>query len=155
MSGFKKFLMRGNLIDLAVAVVIGVAFNAIVQALVADVITPLISAAGGSSVTFSKLSVTIGKHSTIAYGLVLNSLFSFIIIALVVYYLLVAPADRLTSRLNRNKAATERQCPECLSEIAVGARRCMYCTATVEPIEPPASVPPPRRARHGQSAPTE
>jgi len=154
MSGFKKFLMRGNLIDLAVAVVIGVAFNAIVQALVGDIITPLISAAGGSKVNFKNLTFTIG-HSQLAYGLFLNALFSFLVIALVVYYLLVAPADRLTSRLNRNKAATERQCPECLSEIAVGARRCMYCTATVEPVEPPASVPPPRRARHGQSAPTE
>jgi large conductance mechanosensitive channel len=154
MSGFKKFLMRGNLIDLAVAVVIGVAFNAVVLALVSDIITPLISAAGGSKTTFAGLAFHIG-HSKFSYGLFLNALLSFVVIAMVVYYLLVAPADRLTSRLNRNKAATERECPECLSEIPVGARRCMYCTATVEPVEPPASVPQPRRARHGQSAPTE
>jgi large conductance mechanosensitive channel len=151
MGGFKKFLMRGNLIDLAVAVVIGVAFNAVVQALVNDLITPLISAAGGSKVNFASLSVKVG-HSVFSYGAFLNAVLSFLIIAAVVYYLLVAPATRLTALATRNQAATERQCPECLSQIPVGARRCMYCTATVQPVEQPAPVPQPRRARHGHLA---
>jgi large conductance mechanosensitive channel len=153
MSGFRKFLMRGNLIDLAVAVVVGVAFNAVVQALVTDIITPLITAAGGSRKNFSSLTVTVG-HSVFAYGLVLNALLSFLIIAVVVYYLLVAPSAKLTALANKNKAATQRQCPECLSQIPVAAHKCMYCTSEVPPVEPtPAPVPRPRRHRHGTLAP--
>jgi large conductance mechanosensitive channel len=151
-SGFKKFLMKGNLIDLAVAVVIGVAFNAVIQALVSDIITPLISAAGGSKTTFKNLAFTIG-HSTFSYGLVLNALLSFAIIAAVVYYLLVAPSDRLNARFARTKAATTRDCPECLSTIPIAAHRCMYCTSQVPPVEAPATgVPQPRRSRHGYLA---
>jgi len=153
MSGFRKFLMRGNFIDLAVAVVIGVALNAIIQALVADIITPLISAAGGSKVTFANLHFTIG-HSVFGYGLVLNALLSFIVIAAVVYYFLVAPSDRVSARIARNKAATTRDCPECLSTIPIAAKRCMYCTSEVPPVETPApEVPQPRRFRHGHLAP--
>jgi large conductance mechanosensitive channel len=151
MSGFRKFLMRGNLIDLAVAVVIGAAFNSVVHALVGDIITPLITAATGANVNFSGLSVTMG-HSVFKYGLVLNELLSFFVIAAVVYYLLVAPSARLTTLATRNKAATNRDCPECLSQIPAGARRCMYCTAEVAPVQPPADVPQPRRARHGYVA---
>ena len=134
MKGFKAFLLRGSLIDLAVAVVIGVAFNAVVQALVNDLITPLISAAGGQP-DFSKLTFTI-HHATFPYGLFLNSLISFVIIAAVVYFLVVAPTAKGLSIMNRNKAATERACPECLSQIPVGATRCMYCTTTVPPATP-------------------
>jgi large conductance mechanosensitive channel len=148
MSGFKKFLMRGNLIDLAVAVVIGVAFNAIVTALVSDLITPLIAAAGGGKVSFKNLSFTL-NHQAIPYGLVLNAALSFLIVAAVVYYLIVAPSDRLSTRLARNKAATDRECPECLSTIPIAATRCMYCTTEVPPVPTPAAVPPPRRSRHG------
>ena len=125
MSGFRKFLMRGNLIDLAVAVVIGVAFNAIVQALVTDVITPLISAAGGSKVNFASLKVTIG-HSVIAYGLVLNSLLSFVIIAAVVYYLIVAPSARMASRTGcspqmiRPLTGRSRRSSECHGRAGLG-----------------------------------
>ena len=133
MSGFRKFLMRGNLIDLAVAVVIGVAFNAIVQALVADMITPLISAAGGSKVSFASLTFTL-NHSVFSYGLFLNAVLSFLIIAAVVYYLIVAPAAKMTARTERKQAATQRECPECLSQIPIGASRCMYCTAEVPPV---------------------
>jgi large conductance mechanosensitive channel len=150
MSGFRKFLMRGNLIDLAVAVVIGVAFNAIVQALVADIITPLISAAGGSKVTFKNLAFHL-NGSTFSYGLVLNSLLSFLVIAAVVYYLIVAPSDRMSAYAARNKAATTRDCPECLSTIPIAATRCMYCTSEVPPVPaPPPGVPQPRgiRRRH-------
>lgn len=155
MSGFKKFLFQGNLISLAVAVVIGVAFNAVVQALIADIITPLIAAAGGKP-NFSKLSFTV-NHSHFLYGSFVNALISFVIIATVVYYLLVAPSVRLTSVLERSKAATGRQCPECLSQIPVGARRCMYCTSEVPPVSPPAAPAPgwtdaiAARRRHGRT----
>ena len=131
MKGFRTFLMRGNLIELAVAVVIGTAFTAIVMAIVKDLITPLIAAIGGQP-DFSKLKFTV-HNSTFAYGDFFNALISFLIIAAVVYFLIVAPVTRLTARLNRNKAATERDCPECLSMIPVAATRCKYCTAVVTP----------------------
>ena len=131
MKGFRTFLLRGNLIDLAVAVVIGVAFNAVVQALVNDLITPLISAIVGKP-NFGALSVHVGK-GVFAYGLFLNALISFLMIAAVVYFLIVAPLARVLAVMNRNKEATERACPECLSQIPVGATRCKFCTAVVPP----------------------
>ena len=137
MKGFRAFLLRGNLVDLAVAVVIGVAFNSVIQALVSDLVTPLIAAFGGQP-NFSKLSFTI-NHSAFQYGAFLNALISFVIVAIVVYFLIVAPVDRVLSIVNRNKAATQRACPECLSQIPVGATRCMYCTATVPPVAPAAA----------------
>jgi large conductance mechanosensitive channel len=153
MKGFRSFLMRGNLIDLAVAVVIGVAFNAVVQALVNDLITPLISLAGGSHVNFKNLKATV-HGNVFAYGAFLNALISFVVIAAVVYYLIVAPSTRLTALATRNKAATTRECPQCLSTIPVGATRCMYCTSEVPPVQPPApEVPQQRRGRHGLLAP--
>ena len=149
MKGFRNFLMQGNFVTLAVAVVIGVALNAVVQALVADLITPLITAAGGAHVNFANLKVTL-HGSVFSYGVVLNALLSFVVITAVVYYMLVAPNARLTALANRNKAATTRECPECLSTIPVGAKRCMYCTAEVAPVQAPtADVPQPRRpGRH-------
>lgn len=134
MKGFKTFVFRGNLVDLAVAVVIGVAFNAVVQALVNDIITPLISAIAGKR-SFAALHVKIG-NANFPYGLFLNALISFLIIAAVVYFLVVAPVAKVLSIMNRNKAASERECPECLSQIPIGASRCMYCTATVPPVAP-------------------
>jgi large conductance mechanosensitive channel len=148
MSGFRKFLMQGNIIDLAVAVVIGVAFNAVVQALVKDMITPLITAIVGGRIHFANLSFYLGT-AQFTYGAVLNAAIAFLVIASVVYWLVVAPAARLTALASRNKAATDRQCPECLSTIPVGARRCMYCTAEVPPVAPPSDVRAPRRPRHG------
>jgi large conductance mechanosensitive channel len=149
MKGFRNFLMQGNFVTLAVAVVIGVALNTVVQALVSDLITPLITAAGGGKVNFASLTATI-HGGQFKYGLVLNALLSFVIIALVVYYFLVAPNARLTALATRNKAATTRECPECLSTIPVGAKRCMYCTAEVAPVPAPtADVPQQRRpGRH-------
>jgi large conductance mechanosensitive channel len=134
MSGFRKFLMRGNLIDLAVAVVIGVAFNAVVQALIADIITPLIAAIAGQP-DFGALTFTI-HHSQFSYGTFINAVLSFVLIAAVVYYLIVSPLNRITSLAQRNKDATTRTCPECASEIPVVATRCMYCTAQVPPVTP-------------------
>jgi large conductance mechanosensitive channel len=149
-GGFRKFLLRGNLIDLAVAVVVGVAFNAVVQALIKDLITPLIAAAGGKP-DFGALAFTV-HHSTFNYGDFINALLSFLIIAAVVYYIIVSPAARVTALATRNQAATHRDCPECLSSIPVGARRCMYCTSEVPPVpQPRVPAPAPRtgRMRHG------
>jgi large conductance mechanosensitive channel len=130
-KGFREFLTRGNLVDLAVAVVIGTAFTAVVAALVADVITPLIAAIAGKP-DFSSLMFTI-NHSTFRYGAFFNALISFLIIAAVVYFLIVKPMAALLARSTRVKEATERDCPECLSSIPIAARRCKYCTADVAP----------------------
>ena len=131
MSGLRKFLLRGNLVDLAVAVVIGVAFNAVIQALIADLITPIISAIAGKP-SFSSLSFTVNT-SKFAYGAFINALLTFAIIAAVVYFFVVVPATRALEMSDRKKEATERECPECLSQIPIAARRCMYCTAQVPP----------------------
>lgn len=134
MSGFRKFMLRGNLIELAVAVVIGTAFTALVTALVKDLITPLIAAIGGKP-NFSNLSFTL-NHSRFAYGDFINAILAFLIIAAVVYFLVVLPIGKVMERVGRAKVATERECPECLSEIPLAARRCMYCTSQVTPAVP-------------------
>jgi len=131
MGGFRKFLLRGNLVDLAVAVVVGVAFNNVVQALIKDLITPLISAFGARH-NFAGLSISI-NNSSFAYGDFINAALSFLIIASVVYYLVVAPTNRLAIIAARNTDAAQRPCPDCLSDIPVAAKRCMFCTATVAP----------------------
>jgi large conductance mechanosensitive channel len=148
MGGFRKFLLRGNVIDLAVAVVMGVAFNAIVQAVVKDMVTPLINLLfRGHRADFSSRS-WIFDNTKFTYGAVINAAISFLVIAAVVYWLIVAPAAKVTALANRNKLATERSCPECLSLIPVEAKRCMYCTSEVTPVPPPSTTPQ-RRARHG------
>jgi large conductance mechanosensitive channel len=127
MSGFRKFLMRGNLIDLAVAVVVGVAFNAVVQSLIKNLIMPLIAAIAGKP-NFGNLVITL--HNTpFRYGDFLNALVAFVTISAVLYFLIVSPMTRIMSIADRKKEATTQSCPECLSEIPVGASRCMYCTA--------------------------
>jgi large conductance mechanosensitive channel len=118
--------MRGNLISLAVAIVIGTAFTAMVTAFVDDIITPLIAAIAGKP-RFSSLTFTV-HHSTFDYGLFVNAVLSFLIIASVVYWLVVSPAVALTARLTRKAEATTKDCPECLSTIPIAASRCMYCT---------------------------
>lgn len=131
MKGFRTFLTQGNLIALAVAVVIGTAFTALVTAVVTDLIGPLIAAIGGKP-NFSNLYFTV-NHSKFLYGSFVDAVLTFLIIAAVVYFLIVAPMGKLTDRLSRKKAATERDCPECLSQIPIAASRCMYCTAEVGP----------------------
>jgi large conductance mechanosensitive channel len=138
MKGFRAFLLRGNVVDLAVAVVMGVAFNNIVQALVKDVITPLIAAAGGRP-DFGSLQVSIGS-TTIKYGLFVNAVIAFLIIAAVIYFMLVAPVAKLVAFAQRRKEAAEKECPECLSVIPAKATRCMFCTAALPPAAP-AAVP--------------
>ena len=142
MKGFRAFINRGNLISLAIAIVVGTAFTAMVTALVADLITPLIAAVGGQP-NFATLKFTV-HHSTFNYGSFLNAVLSFLIIAAVVYYLIVAPSVKLSARLTRHEEATTRDCPECLSTIPIAASRCMYCTSQVAPVNPA----PPTSARH-------
>ena len=134
LSGFKQFLLRGNVVDLAVAVVVGAAFTAIITAFVKDLLTPLIAAIGGKP-DFSGLYFTI-NNSKFLFGDFVNAVISFLIVAAVIYFLVVMPMNALNKRLAPppvTKAPTTRQCPECLSEIPLGARRCAYCTAVVEP----------------------
>ena len=130
-KGFREFIAKGNIIDLAVAVVIGTAFTALVTATVADLITPLAAAIAGKH-DFSALTFTV-HNSMFKYGSWINALLSFLIVAAVVYYLIVLPMTTYTTRRNRNKAATERDCPECLSSIPIAATRCKYCTTVVLP----------------------
>jgi len=131
-KGFRDFILRGNLVDLAVAVVIGTAFGVIVAALVKDLITPLIAAIGGKP-DFSNLSFTINK-SRFLYGDFINALITFLIIAAVVYFLVVKPVAALLERLMPKKeVGPTRNCPECLSDIPAAARRCAFCTAEVGP----------------------
>jgi len=144
MKGFREFLMRGNLVGLAVAVVIGAAFTSVVQSLVVNIITPLIASPFGKP-NFGALVFHIHK-ATFTYGLFLNALISFVLIVTVVYFFVVAPAAKVFSVMNRNKEAAERECPECLSQIPVRAIRCKFCTAEVPAAEQPVSS-----ARHRAS----
>jgi len=129
MSGFKKFLLRGNLVDLAVAVMIGAAFATLVAALTKDFITPLIAAIGGKP-DFSKLAFTVHK-STFHYGDFINAVISFAILAAVLYFLVVVPFSRLLERFKPapDEPQLTTECPECLSSIPVAARRCAFCTS--------------------------
>jgi large conductance mechanosensitive channel len=131
---FKEFLLRGNLVELAVAVVIAVAFAALVDAFVQDLITPLIAAVGGQQ-DFSALTFTI-NDSVFRYGHFLNQLFSFLIIAAVVYFLVVKPVNALMARRKTEEPVDEtvRECPECLSSIPAAARRCAFCTSELRAV---------------------
>ena len=133
MKEFRQFILRGNLVDLAVAVVIGAAFTALVTALVADLITPFLAAIGGNP-DFSQLSFTInGSH--FLYGSFVNALISFVIIAAVLFFLVVKPVNALMNmrRTEPEVEQTTHACPECLSQIPLAARRCAFCTAEVAP----------------------
>ena len=132
LSDFKKFILRGNVVDLAVAVVIGASFGAIVTSLVKDLITPLIAAIIGKS-DFSGLFFTI-NNSKFLYGDFLNGVVSFILIAAVIFFLIVQPLNKLQALANSRKASedpTEKKCPECLNSVTLLAIRCMYCTAKI------------------------
>lgn len=131
-KGFRDFLFRGNVVDLAVAVVIGGAFGAIVTALVKDLLTPLIAAIVGKP-DFSKLKFVV-NNSEFAYGDFLNALVSFVLIGAAIYFFVIVPMNAITRRLSRPvapAAPTTKTCPECLSEIPLEARRCAHCTAVI------------------------
>lgn len=133
MDGFKKFLFRGNLIDLAVAVVIGGAFGKVITALVTDLVTPLISAFGHLP-NFSSLIFRINR-SNFAYGDFFNALLSFLVVAAIIYFVIMAPITKLAQRKSKpdEDSPPVRECPECLSSIPAAAKRCMYCTAVSAP----------------------
>jgi large conductance mechanosensitive channel len=131
-KGFRQFIMRGNVIDLAVAVVIGAAFGAVVTSFVTNILTPLISAVVGKP-DFSAFHVTI-NGAVISYGAFLNALFAFVLVSAAVYFSMVAPMNALKARAARNAAPadpTSKKCPECLSEIPVAAKRCAFCTSVL------------------------
>ena len=139
---FRTFLLHGNVVELAVAVVVGVAFTSVVQALVRDLVTPLVAAMGARP-DFEALSFTI-NNSLFRYGDFLNALVSFFLIAAVVFFFVVLPVNRLVALSQRGRQApapATRECPECLSRIPLKARRCAFCTAAVVPVTPdPASA---------------
>jgi large conductance mechanosensitive channel len=130
---FKQFVLRGNVVDLAVAVIIGAAFTAVITALVKDLITPIIAAIIGKP-SFENLTFTI-NHSKFSYGAFLNALLSFLIVATVVFFAVVIPLTALLKRLNilpsEKPEPLTKSCPECLSDIPELATRCAFCTTEV------------------------
>ncbi len=129
-KGFRDFIFRGNVVDLAVAVIIGAAFNAIISSLVADVLNPLIAATVGKP-DFSSVILHVGGGE-IKVGNFFNAAISFLIVALVVYLFIVLPMNAVQARMKKPEAApTTRNCPECLSEIPLAARRCSHCAQPV------------------------
>jgi large conductance mechanosensitive channel len=133
LKGFREFVLRGNVLDLAVAVVIGAAFGNVVNSVVTNFITPLIALIGGSP-DFSRI-----RTGPFLWGVILNDILTFLITAIVVYFFVVAPLNRLIARIKPSEPEPQptRQCPECLSNIPLAARRCAYCTAQVTPVAGP------------------
>lgn len=133
MKGFKQFMLRGNVLDLAVAVVMGAAFGAVVTALVADLITPIIGAILGKP-EFFNIAFYI-NNSKFAIGDFINKLIAFLLIGASVYFFVVLPVNKLMARMRRGEAPpdpTTKKCPECLSEVPIAARRCAFCTSPLE-----------------------
>lgn len=131
MSGFRKFLLQGNLVQLAVAVVIGAVFGALVESFTTGFITPLLGMFGGIP-QFSELYFEI-NDSRFLYGQFIDALITFLITAAVVYFFVVVPMAKLLDRMMRSEEATTRTCPHCRSDIAKEASRCPYCTSEVTP----------------------
>jgi large conductance mechanosensitive channel len=131
LKGFGQFLMRGNVVDLAVAVVIGAAFGAIVTALVKDLITPLVAAIFGKP-DFAAIAFTI-NNSRFGVGDFINAAVNFLLIAAAIYFFVVVPMNHITTRFGpkTDEPPKLKECPECLSEIPDAARRCKFCTAQV------------------------
>ena len=132
LKGFKEFVFRGNVLDLAVAVVIGAAFGAVVTALVKDLLNPLIAAIVGKP-DFSAIAITV-NGSKLLLGSFLNDLISFLLIAAAVYFFVVLPVNHLTARMRRGEVSpdpTTKKCPECLSEVPIAAKRCAFCTSAL------------------------
>jgi large conductance mechanosensitive channel len=136
LNEFKKFILRGNVVDLAVAVVVGAAFSSVVNGLVKDLITPLLAAIGGQH-DFSNLIFTL-NNSKFMYGDFLNNIISFMLVATALFFLVVQPLNHLQTRMAARKTPEEpfdRKCPECLSEIPKAASRCKFCTAKLQPAK--------------------
>jgi large conductance mechanosensitive channel len=132
MKGFRQFILRGNVVDLAVGVVMGAAFGTVVTALVKDFLTPLIAAVAGKP-DFSALGFSI-NGTAFPIGDFINALVSFLLIAAAVYFFVVLPVNTLMARVKRGEAPpdpTSKKCPECLSDIPIAARKCAFCTSAV------------------------
>jgi large conductance mechanosensitive channel len=129
MNGFKQFLLRGNVIDMAVGIVVGAAFGTVVSAFVKDLLTPFIAAVVRKP-DFSGIAFTLNS-SKFMIGDFINQLISFVIVAAAVYFAVVLPMNKLISRLEPPASPTTKTCPECLSEIPIGAKRCAHCTSPV------------------------
>ena len=132
LKGFKQFILRGNVLDLAVAVVIGAAFGSVVTALVKDLITPIIAALVGKP-DFSNIYFDI-NHSRFLIGDFINAVVSFVLIGAAVYFFVVLPVNTLLARVKRGEVRpdpTTKKCPECLSEVPIAARRCAFCTSAI------------------------
>ncbi|MGA7398235.1 MAG: large conductance mechanosensitive channel protein MscL [Solirubrobacterales bacterium] len=138
--GFKEFIARGNVVELAVAVVIGAAFTALVSSMVEDLMTPIIAALIGEP-DFSALSFTI-NNSEFTYGNFINALIAFMSVAVAVYFFVVAPMNAYREHVQDDEDATHRDCPACLSEVSVKATRCAYCTSELKPPKLESQVPP-------------
>jgi large conductance mechanosensitive channel len=137
LKGFRQFMLRGNVIDLAVAVVIGAAFGAVVTALVKDLLTPLIAAIVGKP-DFSAIAFEI-NGSKFLIGDFVNALVSFLLIGAAVYFFVIVPVNSLMARMRRGEAPpdpTTKKCPECLSEVPIGAKRCAFCTSPLTASAP-------------------
>jgi large conductance mechanosensitive channel len=133
LKGFKEFLLRGNVVDLAVAVVIGGAFGAVVSALVKDLLTPLIAAIVGTP-DFSAIQLTL-NGSRFLIGDFINAIVAFVLVAVAIYFFVVTPMNMVAARRRRGEAPpdpTTRKCPECLSEVPIAARRCAFCAQPLE-----------------------
>ncbi len=130
---FKAFIMQGNVIMLAVAVVVGVAFQAVVKAIVSDILTPILSIPGKAN--FESLTFTI-NGSTFLYGDVLNAIVSFLAVAAAIFFLVVKPYNMFTARAQKPVAVTTRPCPACLTDVPLGATRCAACTSDLPPVTP-------------------
>lgn len=132
LKGFREFVLRGNVVDLAVAVVIGGAFGVVVTAFVKDLLTPLIAAMVGRP-DFSAITLTV-NGSKIMVGDFVNALVSFLLIAAAVYFFVVVPVNHLTARLRKSEppvAPATKKCAECLSDVPIAARRCAFCASVL------------------------
>jgi len=138
---FKAFILRGNVVDLAVGIVIGAAFGGLVQALVKDIITPLIPAHSKSGLSGFTLQIPV-TGTQLFIGDFINTLISFLILALVIFFFVVKPVNALMARYKPKDAgpATTRECPFCLSTVPIKATRCAYCTSQLPPAEEPAAA---------------
>ncbi len=134
LRGFRSFLLRGNVVDLAIAVVVGATFSSLVKSIVEDMVTPLIGIIGKKDFSAFEFSI---RGSTFHYGNFINAVISFLIVVAVIYFLIIVPMNALISRARANTKSsdpTTRKCPECLSEVPLAAKRCAYCTSVLQPI---------------------
>jgi len=134
LDGFKKFILRGNVVDMAVGVVVGAAFGSVVTSITKGVLTPLIGAVVRLP-NFSEIKFKL-RGSEFLIGDVINAVIAFLLIAAAVYFFVVVPINWLLARMHKNEpgAPQTKKCPECLSEIPIAARRCSHCTQSVEAL---------------------